>query len=178
MSHEDGHAAVALETWGLLREMVNNPEVLDPEGSDALHDLMRVSGVAGGALRVLRHLPLEGAVAMRDLVILLGHDKSRTTVTMNALQRRGYVTKLVDPDDRRSRLVSLTATGRPLAREARLLHLKPPKALNQLSEDELQQLQYLLRRIDGGGRRTRENSPSVPSWPKLDGARIKGFPLA
>lgn len=178
MSYDDVHGSAALEAWTLLREMVNNPELLDPEGSDAMKDLMRTSGVAGGALRVLRHLPFEGTVAMRDLVTLLGHDKSRTTVTLNALQRHGYVTRSIDPDDRRSRLVGLTAAGRPLAREARLLHARPPAALRRLSVDELQILQALLQRIEGSDLSAHRNNELTPSWPKLEGARIKGFPLA
>jgi DNA-binding MarR family transcriptional regulator len=46
------------------------------------------------------------------LAEMIGADKTRLIVDLDDLQHRGMITRVPDPDDRRVRLVSITAKGR------------------------------------------------------------------
>lgn len=51
---------------------------------------------------------------LNDLATVLNLDKSTTSRVMDALERKGYVTRAPHPDDRRAVLLSVTASGKRL----------------------------------------------------------------
>jgi DNA-binding MarR family transcriptional regulator len=51
---------------------------------------------------------------MSEVTDLLAMDRTTLTAALKPLERRGLVAVLVDPDDRRSRRLSLTPAGRKL----------------------------------------------------------------
>lgn len=63
----------------------------------------------------------------------------------NQLVDRGFVERSIDPDDRRSRVLTLTAKGRQ-ARDAVVRAAVEKTPLGALSDDELRQLLVLLDR--------------------------------
>ncbi|MFJ6700050.1 MarR family winged helix-turn-helix transcriptional regulator [Streptomyces sp. NPDC091272] len=84
-------------------------------------DMARMAGIAMtdfAVLIVLAETPGQ-RLRMVDLAWHVGLTPSRITRVVDGLQARDLVVKARDPDDARSNVVSLTATGRSVADEAR-----------------------------------------------------------
>ncbi|MHA3023355.1 MarR family winged helix-turn-helix transcriptional regulator [Mycobacterium sp. BMJ-28] len=60
-------------------------------------------------LNALDGPPVRTQAALAEAI---GADKSRIIPTLDDLQRRGYIERRADPDDRRVRLLAITAEGR------------------------------------------------------------------
>lgn len=76
----------------------------------------------------LRDLYFKGQRSMSQLAALLGVRLSTMTGVVDQLETKGLVTRVDDPDDRRSLRVQLTPEGRKLyksAHDAFLVHLAP-----------------------------------------------------
>jgi DNA-binding MarR family transcriptional regulator len=66
-----------------------------------------------------RTLDDAGPITVNELAEHLGLDGSTVTRQISALERRGFVERAVDPDDRRSRILQLTPRGRRTMRSVR-----------------------------------------------------------
>jgi DNA-binding MarR family transcriptional regulator len=75
-------------------------------------------GITQAEAHVLARLAC-GPARIRDLHRAFGHKRSTLTAVLDRLERRGYVRRAPDPDDRRSVIASLTADGKPVARRVR-----------------------------------------------------------
>jgi DNA-binding MarR family transcriptional regulator len=64
---------------------------------------------------VLMHLQETGQASLAELQDQLGMRASTLTGIADRLERRGYATRSINPDDRRSLLVVLTQSGREIA---------------------------------------------------------------
>lgn len=106
------------------------------------------TGISFSRARVLRRL-LPGPVRMTELATRLGTDKPYLTVMIDDLVRRGLVTREEAPDDRRAKLVALTAAGRSLAAEAERVVSRPAPGLARLNDEELATLVRLLEKAVG-----------------------------
>jgi DNA-binding MarR family transcriptional regulator len=104
-------------------------------------------------LTALDDTPVRTQAALADAI---GADKSRIIGTLDELQDAGLITRTPDPDDRRVRLLSITAKGRRTRRavrkdirahENRLLAALPPTDRQAF----LRALQVLNDRRHGGG---------------------------
>ena len=70
------------------------------------------------------------------------------TATLDRLERKGLVTRVPDPDDRRGSLVRLTDAGRDVIDEAMTQHvLTEQRLVSSLDEQERAQLRVLLRKL-------------------------------
>ena len=67
--------------------------------------------------RVLVHLTQQSEISVRDIFTRVDMDRARVTRAVQRLDERGYVSKLVNPDDRRLVKLALTAAGHDLAAE-------------------------------------------------------------
>ena len=67
--------------------------------------------------RVLVHLTQQSEISVRDIFTRVDMDRARVTRAVQRLVERGYVSKLVNPDDRRLVRLALTGTGLRLAAE-------------------------------------------------------------
>lgn len=65
---------------------------------------------------VLNALDGEPARTQAALAQAIGADKTRIIGTLDDLQRRGFISRVPDPEDRRARLLSITAQGRRVRR--------------------------------------------------------------
>jgi DNA-binding MarR family transcriptional regulator len=114
----------------------------------AVSDAIGMSYLRAKALRMLEGGPLP----MRDLASALVTDPPYVTVIVDDLEKRGLVERQVNPADRRSKLVRITAAGRVVARKAKKIQSAPPAALSALSDAELATLDSLLRKlVDASG---------------------------
>ncbi len=91
-----------------------------------------------------------GPVHQSGVAEISGQDAGDTTRVLNALEARGWIAREDDPDDRRRKLVTLTAQGRTTQA---LLHgavvEANARALALLSQEEQQQLVEILRTATG-----------------------------
>ncbi len=73
---------------------------------------MSSAGVSLARAKVLMRLGAHGAMNQATLAGLLGFAPRSVTETVDGLERDGLVTRTEDPNDRRARIVDLTAPGR------------------------------------------------------------------
>lgn len=74
--------------------------------------VLRTHGLTMWGYVVLTALDGSPVRTQAALAEAIGADKSRIIPTLDDLQRRGYIERHTDPDDRRVRLLAITADGR------------------------------------------------------------------
>ena len=81
-------------------------------------EAMRPVGLTSGQFSLLMSLNRPRPPSMGAVADLLAMDRTTLTANLKPLQRRGLIDTVADPADRRGRLLSLTAAGHALLREA------------------------------------------------------------
>ena len=74
-------------------------------------------------------------------------DAPAATVAVNDLEARGLVVREINPENRRSKMVSLTSVGRDVLRVVSELPDPPPVSLAELGSEDLRSLQAILSRL-------------------------------
>jgi len=133
---------LATEAWLRIRALGREPGTVAAE-----HRFMRENGLTAGPLRALRALPLDEALPMRQLAVRMGCDHSYVTPLVDALEERGLAARQAHPTDRRVKVIALTDEGRRVAERARREYATPPPEFGSLTEDELDGLCALLRKL-------------------------------
>jgi len=77
-------------------------------------EALRPVRLTNGQFSLLMSLNREAAASMGSISGLLAMDRTTLTANLKPLKRRGLVTVAVDPVDKRSRVLTLTASGRSL----------------------------------------------------------------
>src|SRR5262245_37370196 len=77
-------------------------------------EALRELGLTNGQFSLLTALNRPEPARMAPLSNLLAMDRTTLTANLKVLERRGLVKVAVDKDDRRGRLLTLTAAGRAL----------------------------------------------------------------
>ena len=81
-------------------------------------DAFRALDLTNGQFSLLMALNRPKPPTIAPLAEFLAMDRTTLTAALKPLERRGLIQILVDPDDRRSRLLRLTAKGRGLLARA------------------------------------------------------------
>jgi DNA-binding MarR family transcriptional regulator len=118
--------------------------VMDTRG-DWRRNVAAATGLPFTRVRALKRLRGR-ALTLGALAESLGTDAPAATVAVNDLEERGLVTRLVHPEDRRAKLVSITPAGRAVLRAVRRVVDEPPPSFRSLSVDEVA---LLLRVFEG-----------------------------
>ena len=141
----DGHDVRAAEraVWRTMRALV-----LDR--FDRRREVVDELDMSFVRVKALRHVAAR-PTPMAELVTALGTDRPYTTIVVDDLERRGYVTRAPHPDDRRAKIVSATPAGRRAARRAASILERPPAAVRKLSDEDLAELHRLLDLLDDEG---------------------------
>lgn len=126
----------AKRVWTGLRTVLLDLEDRRREVSQALD----MSFVRAKALRRLAHSP----AGMRDLAQTLAVDAPYTTLVVDDLERRGLVTRAVNEEDRRTKVVTATAEGVAVAARAQEILDRPPEALLSLPAKDLAVLDRIV----------------------------------
>ena len=79
--------------------------------SQLYDEALGVYGIKVTQRSMLEHVAKAGAPSISELADAMAMDRSVMTRNLQPLEREGWVKALVDPNDRRSRHVVLTATG-------------------------------------------------------------------
>ena len=98
---------------------------------DALRDLE----LTNGQFSLLMSLNRPQPARMRGVADLLAMDRTTLTANLKPLARRGLLKIAVDPEDKRSRLLTLTAKGRALLAAAVPIWKQTHAALDRLLAD-------------------------------------------
>jgi DNA-binding MarR family transcriptional regulator len=126
---------LAAEAWGLLVPLVYPPRFIE-----IAHKL----GVTPPLLGALRFL--EQPQTMGRMAELLRCDPSNVTGIVDALEDRDLAARRPSADDRRVKVVELTAAGRKLRVRAVEEMYKPPPWIKDLSAADQRSLRDILRR--------------------------------
>jgi MarR family transcriptional regulator, 2-MHQ and catechol-resistance regulon repressor len=96
----------------------------------------------------LEALVRRGGMTLNDLAALLYLDKSTASRVVDALERKGYVTRRPHPDDRRAVLLEATAAGRALEGKIRdSILAEERQLLAGFAPDVRQAMTQLLRQL-------------------------------
>jgi DNA-binding MarR family transcriptional regulator len=120
--------------------------------SDLVHDQDRkvavseALGVSWARVLLLRVLAAEPKT-LRALAEWLAADAPYVTLMVDDLEQRGLVRRKPHPEDRRAKLVTLTAAGRAAAGRAEAILGEPPAALRDVPAKDLMALLRVLERL-------------------------------
>jgi DNA-binding MarR family transcriptional regulator len=81
-------------------------------------EALRAVGLTNQQFSLLMSLNRPQPPGMAEVAELLAMDRTTLTAALKPLERRGLVKVAVDPEDRRGRLLRLTAQGRKLLADA------------------------------------------------------------
>jgi DNA-binding MarR family transcriptional regulator len=96
-------------------------------------------------LTALDETPVRTQAALADAI---GADKSRIIGTLDELQDAGLIERTPDPDDRRVRLLSITAKGRRVRRSVRkAIHAREDQLLAKLKSTDREAFLRVLQQL-------------------------------
>jgi DNA-binding MarR family transcriptional regulator len=128
------------QAWALMQRFV---ETHNRRGELAEALGFRLGGGRGKILFQLRNEPM----TLSQLAEANSVDAPYATLIVDKLEAHGLVERLPHPDDRRRKLVTLTAAGHRAIKTADGILLRPPVAMNTLSSGDLRQLAELFTRL-------------------------------
>lgn len=106
-----------------------------------------VTGLPFSRARILWRL-LDDPKTLTQIAYITSSDAPATTVAINDLENRGLVERNPHPDNRRTKLVSLTSAGKELVELLqRTVRDDAPSAFQQLSKTDLAHLRRILARV-------------------------------
>ena len=137
----------AARVWVEMREFV--------ERNSPKHRLRQAlgDGLAKGRGKVMVLLMLgDRPHSLGDIAEAQRIDPPYATAIVDQLESLGLAARTADPDDRRRKVVTLTALGRAAVATAREIIAEPPAALVELTPAELAQLATVLKRLTPANR--------------------------
>jgi DNA-binding MarR family transcriptional regulator len=130
------------EVWALLQAFMDAHST-----KEKLRERVgQVVGTGRGKVRVLMQLENQ-SLSLGDIAKALQVDRPYATVLVNQLEEIGLVERTADPDDRRRKVVALTAAGRRAMREARDVLTTPPPQLAALDRADIRRLGAVLVKL-------------------------------
>lgn len=135
---EGAETDLARRAWRAMSEIA-----LDHDRKMAVSEALGLSWTRVLALRRLATEPH----TLRALAERLAADPPYVTLIVDDLEQRGLVRRMPHPEDRRAKLVELTAAGRAAAARADAILDEPPAALLDVPTDELTALLHVLARL-------------------------------
>jgi DNA-binding MarR family transcriptional regulator len=117
--------------------------ILDHDRKVAVSQALGLSWTRVLALRRLATQPL----TLRALAERLAADPPYVTLMVDDLEERGLVQRRPHPEDRRAKLVELTAAGRAAAGRADAILDEPPAALRDVPTEDIVALLRVLERL-------------------------------
>ena len=114
-----------------------------------LHNRVTPIGVSGTEAHVLSYLASYAPVPVGDLVRVFGLKKSTLTGLLDRLEEAGFTTRQLNPDDRRSFLVTITPRGAKAAKKIRAVLEEFETAMDaELSPSDQKAFVRLVKAID------------------------------
>jgi DNA-binding MarR family transcriptional regulator len=130
------------EVWALLQAFMDAHSTKEK----LRQRVGQVVGTGRGKVRVLMQLENQ-SLSLGDIAEALQVDRPYATVLVNQLEEIGLVERTPHPDDRRRKVVALTAAGRRAMREASDVLTTPPPELAALDRADLKRLGAILAKL-------------------------------
>ena len=118
---------------------------------------MGITPVMGHFLDELAKMP---PGPMSQLVARMEVDPGWVTDIVDRLEARGDVIRRPSPDDRRVKIIELTAAGRRTWQKVQDLMETPPPEMDELSEDELNVLARIGERLSAAAAKAARAQPA------------------
>jgi DNA-binding MarR family transcriptional regulator len=134
----DADADLARRAWRAMSDVV-----LDHDRKIAVSQAL---GLSWARVLTLRRLAAE-PLTLRALAERLASDPPYVTLMVDDLEQRGLVKRKPHPEDRRAKLVQLTAAGRATAARADAILDEPSAALRDLPAEDLATLLRVLEQL-------------------------------
>jgi DNA-binding MarR family transcriptional regulator len=122
--------------------------VLDHDRKVAVSEAL---GVSWARVRALQRLAVRPHT-LSELAEQLAADRPYATLIVDGLEERGLVARTPHPEDRRAKVVALTAAGRAAAARADAILDEPPAALHDVPAEDLEAVLRVLERLAGSER--------------------------
>jgi DNA-binding MarR family transcriptional regulator len=132
------NADLASRAWRAMSNVI-----LDHDRKVAVSEAL---GLSFARVRTLRRLS-ESPQTLRQLSKSLVSDPPYVTLIIDDLEKQGLVKRTPHPEDRRAKLVQLTAAGRAAAARADAILDEPPAALRELPTEDLETLLRVVERL-------------------------------
>jgi DNA-binding MarR family transcriptional regulator len=136
----EGDADLARRAWRAMSQVA-----LDRDRKIAVSEALGLSWTRVLALRQLA----SQSHTLRALAKRLSADPPYVTLMVDDLEERGLVQRIPHPEDRRAKLVELTAAGRAAAARADAILDEPPAELREVPSEDLvavlRVLEHLVR---------------------------------
>jgi DNA-binding MarR family transcriptional regulator len=129
----------AREAWSLLKELVYPPPFLE---------IARQLDLRPAAMGTLK--ALDRPRTMSEIAQHLRCDPSNVTGIVDGLEEKGLALREPSPEDRRVKLIALSAEGRRLRARLTKAMERPPAWIEDLPEADRKTLRDLLRRASPG----------------------------
>lgn len=129
----------AARAWEAMRTLVLDRN----DRRKAVSDALGMGFVRVKALHVIAQRPR----TMRDLAEFLIIDRPYTTVIVDDLERRGFVERTTDPEDRRCKIVAATPAGQDAARTVSEIFGVVPESFSRLDPAEITALERILGKL-------------------------------
>ena len=108
-------------------------------------------GLSLRTFAVLATIEAGAARSQLEIAQTVGLDKTTLVATIDDLERRGLVQRTPDPDDRRARILAITADGRELfERAAATLRATDAGIFAQMAPEDRERLKAALAALLGG----------------------------
>jgi DNA-binding MarR family transcriptional regulator len=118
---------------------------------DAERPLLEARGLSMWAYVALTRLVEGPAPTQIALAEQMGYDKTRLIAILDQLADEGLIERTPDPEDRRARIVQLTAAGRARHLQARAdIRAMESELLDGIGDAEQAMLREILGRLAGG----------------------------
>ena len=131
-------ADLARRAWRAMSQIA-----LDHDRKVAVSEAL---GLSWTRVLVLRRLAAQPHT-LRALAERLAVDPPYVTVMVDDLEERGLVHRMPHPEDRRAKLVELTAAGRATAARADAILDEPPAALHDSPAEDLAAVLRVIERL-------------------------------
>ena len=131
-------ADLARRAWRAMSDVV-----LDSNRKVAASEAL---GLSFARVRALRRLATQPHT-LRALAERLVVDPPYVTLIVDDLEERGLVQRMPQPEDRRAKLVELTAAGRTAAERAEAILDEPPAGMHDVPAKDLAAMLRVLERL-------------------------------
>ena len=131
---------IADEVWRTMSALVL-------ENKDAWRrSVVELTGLPFSRIRILKRLDRH-PMTVKQVAEAATIDAPAATVAVNDLEARGLVVREINPENRRSKVVSLTTAGREMLRAVNEVADPPPAPLAALDGEDLRALRAILSRL-------------------------------
>ncbi|MET4897302.1 MarR family transcriptional regulator [Sphingomonadaceae bacterium jetA1] len=128
---------------------------------------MAAEGASLARTKMLLFIANRAPARAADLADFFNLAPRTVTQAIDTMERDGLVRRMPDPVDRRVKRLDITDSGRQVIKQTEPLRLELVRqAVDVLTEEETQQLDHILTKLDEAI--TTRLEDGVPSWPPCD----------